>query len=193
MKHRMASAMSFGLCAAVALGLPGQALAKASTFELRITNDTSVDLTFKLHDGQSKHAELTYNGSEVSSHTVKAGSSGTVGIKSDGNKCSPDCGGCNATVGKVYAYYDDAKGQETRNNYYEARLEFFQYCGISGDKPVTTYTSNWTFDHGGGKGTNNYSHSQSSSHNSYTSGDAAKGLTVDQKYISGHATIVYTE
>lgn len=175
------------------LGLSGQAWAKASTFELRITNESSVDLTFKLHDGQSKHADLTYDGSIVSSHTVKAGASGTVGIKADGHKCSPNCGGCKATVRKVYAYYDDAKGAETRNNYYEATLEFFEYCGVSGSKPVTSYTSNWTFDHGGGKGTNDYAHDQSSSHNSFTSGSPSTGLTVDQKYVSGHATITYTD
>ena len=168
------------------------AFSEASTFELRITNNSSSDLTFQLHDGQSKHAKLTYENSVISSHTIVAGASGTVGIKADGNKCSPNCGGCNATVGKVYAYYDD-KGSETRNNYYEATLEFFEYCGVSGDKPITTYTSNWTFDHGGGKGTNKYAHDQSSSHNSYTSSSASKGLTVDKKYVSGHATITYSD
>ena len=169
----------------------GLAHAEASIFELRIMNETSSDLTFRLHDGQSKHARLTFNGSSVSSHTIKSGQSGTVGVQATGNKCSPNCGGCTPTIGKVYAYYMDSNGNEQRSNYYEPSIEFFEYCGISGDKPITTYTSNWSFDHGTGKGTGAFKHSQSASHNSYTSGDPAKGLTVDGKYISGHATITY--
>ncbi|MEL6826825.1 MAG: hypothetical protein AAFN91_11310 [Pseudomonadota bacterium] len=169
----------------------GIAHAEASIFELRVTNDTDTDLTFRLHDGQSKHARLTYNGSSVSSHTIKSGATDTVGVQATGKKCSPNCGACTPTTGKVYAYYIDSKGEEQRSNYYEPSIEFFEYCGISGDKPVTAYTSNWAFDHGTGKGTGAFKHSQSASHNSYTSGDPAKGLTVDGKYISGHATITY--
>lgn len=169
----------------------GEANAEASIFELRISNNTDTDLTFRLHDGQSKHARLTYHGKSVSNHTIKSGVSDTVGVQATGNKCSPNCGGCSPTIGKVYAYCIDSKGNEQRSNYYEPSIEFFEYCGISGDKPVTAYTSNWSFDHGTGKGTGVFRHSQNSSHNSYTSGDPAKGLTVDGKYISGHATITY--
>lgn len=190
----MIKALGIACGAASALVLStGTASATASIFELRITNDTDTDLTFRLHDGQSKHARLTYNGSAVSSHTIKAGAYDIVGVQPTGEKCSPDCGACTPTIGKVYAYYNDSKGNEQRNNYYEPTVEFFQYCGISGDKPITTYTSNWSFDHGTGKGTGKFDHQQSSSHNSYTSGNAAKGLTVDGKYISGHATITYSD
>lgn len=181
------------VCLSFAGITPLSAWASASVFELRIQNNSSENLTFKLHDGQSKHARLVYDGNTVSSHTIPAGASGTVGIKATGQKCSPNCGACNPTVGKVYAYYKDSKGDEQRNNYYEATLEFFEYCGVAGSKSITTYTSNWTFDHGGGKGTNEIKHSQSSSHNSYTSGDPATGLTVDAKYVSGHANITYSD
>ncbi len=166
---------------------------EASIYELRITNNTNSDLTFRLHDGQSKHARLTYNGNSVSSHTIKSGVADIVGVQATGSKCSPDCGACTPTIGKVYAYYTDSKGDEQRSNYYEPSIEFFEYCGISGDKPVTTYTSNWSFDHGTGKGTGVFNHSQKASHNSYTSSNPAQGLTVDGKYISGHATIIYSE
>ena len=176
------------LTAIVPMGL---AHAEASIFELRITNETDTDLTFRLHDGQSKHARLTYNGKSVSSHTIKSGQHDTVGVQATGSKCSPNCGACTPTIGKVYAYYIDSKGDEQRSNYYEPSIEFFEYCGISGDKPVTTYTSNWSFDHGTGKGTGAFYHDQTASHNSYTSDNPAKGLTVDGKYISGHATITY--
>ncbi|MEL7545325.1 MAG: hypothetical protein AAGJ84_01645 [Pseudomonadota bacterium] len=185
--------VSFVMAALSAWVSPLSAQAEASTFELRITNESSAALTFRLHDGQSKHTKLTYNDKSVSSHKIASGTSATVGIKATGDKCSPNCGACDPSIGKVYAYYKDEKGDEQRNNYYEATLEFFEYCGISATKPVTTYTSNWTFDHGGGKGTNKYSHTQKSSHNSYTSSDPAKGLTVDKKYVSGHATITYTD
>ena len=165
--------------------------AESSIFELRVTNNTDTDLTFKLHDGQSKHARLTYDGKKVSSHTVKAGSYGIVGVQPTGKKCAPNCGACTPTIGKVYAYYIDSHGDEQRNNYYEPRVEFSQYCGVAASKPLVTYTSNWKFDHGTGKGTGAFSHDQSSTHNSYTSTNPAKGLTVDGKYISGHATITY--
>ncbi|MEL7540450.1 MAG: hypothetical protein AAGJ51_06070 [Pseudomonadota bacterium] len=178
-------------CAAI-LGPVGMAYAEASIFELRITNKTDSDLTFRLHEGQSKHARLTYNKQSVNGHTIKSGQSDTIGVQATGQKCSPNCGGCTTTTGKVYAYYTDSNGDEQRSNYYEPSIEFFEYCGISGDKPITTYTSNWVFEHGTGKGTGKFKHDQSSSHNSYTSSSPAKGLTVDGKYISGHATITYT-
>ena len=173
--------------------LPTTAQAGTSTFELKITNNTESDLTFRLHDGKSKHARLVYDGKSVSSHKIKAGEYGVVGVQPTGKKCVTDCGGCDATVGKVYAYYKDENGEEQRSNYYQATLEFFEYCGVSGGKPLTTYTTNWTFDHGTGKGTGKFDHSQSSSHNSYTSSNPAKGLTVDGKYVSGHAKITYSE
>ncbi|MEM7328452.1 MAG: hypothetical protein AAF437_06910 [Pseudomonadota bacterium] len=183
------------ITALLAIGLSAglTAHAEASIFELRISNETDTDLKFQLHDGQSKHARLTYNSKEVSSHTIKAGTADTIGVQATGDKCAPNCGGCTPTIGKVYAYYDDAKGEEQRNNYYEPMIEFFEYCGISGGKNITTYTSNWTFDHGTGKGTGAFKHSQKSSSNSYTSSNAARGLTVDGKYIKGHATITYED
>jgi len=169
------------------------AFAETSIFELRITNDTNVDLTFRLHEGQSKHAKLTYNKKSISAHTIKASTSGTIGIQPTARKCAPNCGACNPTVGKVYAYYKDQNGEEQRNNYYEATYEFFEYCGAAANKPVTAYTSNWSFDHGDGKGVEVYKHSQKSSNNAYTSSNPAKGLTFDAKRVSGHATITYTE
>ena len=177
---------------AAAMIAPTASFAGATKYELRITNDTSVDLKFWLHDGQSKNAKFMYNGNEVDEHIIKAGASETVSIKSDGDKCNVTCNGCNATVGKVYGSYKK-DGEWVRNNYYEATLEFFQYCGVSGNKNITTYTTNWTFDHGGGKGDNKYKHKQKDSHNSYTANDPANGLTVDGDKVSGHATIRYYE
>lgn len=183
-----------GLTTTLFIGFTGSvAHAEASIFELRITNDTDTDLTFRLHDGKSKHAKLKYDGDTVSSHKIKAGTDGIVGIQPTGKKCAPNCGGCTPTIGKVYAYYEDDDGNEQRNNYYQAAVEFFEYCGVAGSKSITTYTSNWTFDHGTGKGTGKFSHDQKSSHNSYTKSDPAQGLTVDGKYISGHATITYSQ
>ena len=181
------------MSALVAAMAAPSALAAASIFELRITNDTQKDLTFRLQEGNSKHARLTYNKKSVDSHTIKAGTYGVVGIQADGNKCDPTCGGCKPTYGKVYAWYTNDKGEEVRNNYYKATVEFFEYCGVAGTKPVTTYTSNWTFDHGGGQGTNKYKHTHKAKNNSYTKSDPSQGLTVDSKYISGHATITYSE
>ncbi|MEM9572287.1 MAG: hypothetical protein AAF996_12550 [Pseudomonadota bacterium] len=186
--------MSWAVLSAISVIAPlGLAHAEASIFELRITNNTDSDLTFRLHDGQSKHARLTYNNKSVSSHTIKSGTSDTIGVQPAGKKCSPNCGACTPTIGKVYAYYTDSKGNEQRSNYYEPSVEFFEYCGVAGTKPITTYTSNWSFDHGTGKGTGVFNHQQSASHNSYTSSNPAQGLTVDGKYISGHATITYSE
>ena len=116
-----------------------------------------------------------------------------MGVKPDGDKCDPACGVCTPAYGKVYAYYTDDNGKEQRNNYYKATVEFFEYCGVAANKPITTYTSNWAFDHGGGKGTNHYKHTQSASNNNYTKSDPAQGLTLDAKYIKGHATITYSE
>lgn len=178
----------------LSLGWTGNmAHAEASIFELRITNNTDTSLTFRLHEGQSKHAKLVHDGKKVSGYTINAGTSDTIGVQATGNKCSPTCGGCSPTIGKVYAYYQDDDGDEQRNNYYEPAIEFFEYCGVAANKPITTYTSNWVFDHGTGKGTGNYDHDQKSSTNSYTKSNAAQGLTVDGKYISGHATITYTK
>ena len=178
--------------AAIALAAPA-AMAEASIFELRITNDTNKDLTFRLQDGRSKHARLTYNKKSVNSHTIKAGTNDIVGVQATGAKCDPSCGVCTPTYGKVYAWYTNDSGDEVRNNYYKATVEFFEYCGVAGTKPITAYTSNWTFDHGGGQGTNHYAHTQKSSHNNYTKDDPAQGLTVDGNHIHGHATIVYSE
>ena len=187
-------ALSVTMVAALGLGCMGNtAHAEASIFELRITNSTDTDLTFRLHDGQSKHARLVHDGKKVSQYTIAAGAYDVVGVQATGSKCSPSCGGCTPTIGKVYAYYDDSHGDEQRNNYYEPSIEFFQYCGIAGNKTITTYTSNWVFDHGTGKGTGKFNHSQKSSTNSYTKSDAAQGLTVDGKHISGHATITYSQ
>lgn len=183
-----------GLIAALSLGCFGNlAHAESSIFELRITNDTDTDLTFKLHEGKSKHARLVYDGNKVTSHKIKAGESGTVGVQPTGHKCAPNCGACTPTIGKVYAYYKDDDGNEQRNNYYQASVEFSEYCGVAATKPITTYTSNWSFDHGTGKGTGEFEHDQSSSHNSYTKSDPAQGLTLDGKYISGHAKITYSQ
>ena len=169
------------------------ATAETSIFELRITNDTNSDLTFELQDGKSKHSDLTYNKKVVAKHTIKAGVSDTIGVKPTGRKCSTNCGACNPSLAKVYAYYADKDGAMVRNNYYQVKYEFFEYCGMAATKPITTYTSNWSFDHGGGKGTNYFSHSQKSKNKGYTSSSPAKGLTFDAKYVSGHAVITYTE
>lgn len=167
--------------------------AEASIFELRITNDTKSDLTFKLQDGHSKHVHLTYNKNKVTSHTIKAGTSDVVGVQPDGHKCDPRCGACSPSYAKVYSWYTDDGGQEVRNNYHKPSVEFSEYCGVAGNKPITTYTSNWAFDHSGGKGTKHFHYVQKASHNSYTKANPAQGLTVDGKYISGHATITYSE
>lgn len=167
--------------------------AEASIFELRITNNTNTDLTFKLQDGHSKHVHLTHGKSRVTSHTIAAGTSGVVGVQPNGDKCDPGCGACSPSYGKVYAWYTNSSGKQVRNNYYKATVEFFEYCGVAGNKPLTTYTSNWAFDHGGGKGTKHFHYVQNDSHNSYTRSNPAQGLTVDANYIHGHATITYSE
>ena len=184
------TSLSVGLSA---LCLTPNAQAEAAIYELRITNNTSSDLTFKLQDGHSKHVHLTWDGKRVSAHTIKAGEYGVVGVQPDGHKCDPECGACSPSYGKVYAWYTDEGGKSVRNNYYKPSVEFFEYCGVSGDKPVTAYTSNWAFDHGGGKGTKHFHYEQNSSHNSYTKYNPARGLTVDGKYISGHAEITYSD
>ena len=182
---------AFAALIATALWLP--AFADTSIFELRITNNTNTDLTFRWHEGQSKHADMTYNKKSVDAHTIKAGTSDTIGVKPTARKCAPNCGACNPAVGKIYAYYKDKNGNEQRNNYYEATYEFFEYCGTAANKPVTAYTSNWSFDHGDGKGNEAYKHSQKSSNKAYTSSNPAKGLTFDAKRVSGHANITYSE
>lgn len=177
--------------AAMVIAAPA-AVAEASIFELRITNNSDTDLTFRLQDGHSKHVRLTYNKKKVTSHTIKAGTYDVVGVQPTGEKCDPKCGFCTPSYGKVYAWYEDESGKDVRNNYYKATVEFSEYCGVAGSKPITTYTSNWAFDHGGGKGTNKIKHKDKSSHNSYTKSSPAQGLTVDANHISGHATITYS-
>lgn len=171
---------------------PLSANAEASIFELQITNNTDRNLTFELKDDHSKHVDLTHNKNYVDRVVIKPGTSDIVGIKPDGNKCSPTCGTCSPSYGKVYAWYTDDKGNQQRNNYYRASVEFFEYCGVSAGKPLTTYTSNWNFEHHQGKGDNRFKHKDKSSHNNYTRSDPAQGLTVDAKKIQGHATIVYS-
>ena len=183
------------LCSAIAIlacAIAPTASAEVSIFELRITNNTDRDLTFRLKDDHSKHVDLTHNKNYVDEVTIKQGTSDVVGIKPDGNKCAPTCGTCSPAYGKVYAWYRDDKGNEQRNNYYKASVEFFEYCGVSAGKPLTTYTSNWNFEHHQGKGTNRFKHKDKGSHNNYTKSDPAQGLTLDAKKIHGHATIVYS-
>ena len=191
MTHTALKSTMLGL-AALVVAMPA-AMAEASIFELRITNDSDTDLTFRLQDGHSKHVRLTYNKKKVTSHTIKAGTYDVVGVQPTGEKCDPKCGFCTPSYGKVYAWYEDESGKDVRNNYYKASVEFFEYCGVAGTKPVTAYTSNWAFDHGGGQGNKHFHYEQKASHNNYTKSDPAQGLTVDGKYISGHATISYSE
>lgn len=190
MVRTVLSSVSAGIMASL---LAPIASAEASIFELRITNNTNSDLTFKLNDGHSKHVHLTFDKKHVSAHTIKAGEYGVVGIQPDGHKCAPSCGSCSPSYGKVYAWYTNDSGKLVRNNYYKATVEFSEYCGVTGDKPVTAYTSNWSFDHGGGQGNKHFHYEQKSSHNSYTKYDPSRGLTVDGKYINGHANITYSE
>ena len=177
----------------LALFATAPAIAEMTVYELRITNDTGTDLTFQLHDGKSKKVHLTYEGEIVHRQKIKAGTSDTIGIRPYGDKCVTACGGCTAAIGKVYAYYKDAKGDQQRNNYYQVDYEFFEYCGVSGNKAITAYTSNWYFDHGTGKGTGKFSHHQKDSSKAYSSGNPAQGITFDAKYVSGHANITYYE
>lgn len=177
----------------VAIGAAAPAVAEMTVYELRITNNTDTDLTFQLHDGKSKKVHLTYEGDIVHRQKIKAGTSDTIGIRPYGDKCVTACGGCTAATGKVYAYYKDASGEQQRNNYYQADYEFFEYCGVSGGKAITAYTSNWYFDHGTGKGTGKFDHKQKESSKAYSSGNPAQGITFDAKYVSGHATITYYE
>lgn len=174
------------------LGTPQIVSAEISIFELRITNNTDRDLTFKLKADHSKKVDLTYDKKYVPKYTIKAGTSKIIGIKPDGDKCAPTCGVCSPAYGKVYAYYKDDNGKEQRNDYHKASVEFFEYCGVAAGKPLTTYTSNWAFQHHKGKGTGRFKHTVKSSHNNYTKSDPARGLTMDAKKIKGQATIVYS-
>lgn len=180
------------ICLVAASAFLPSAVAEVSIYELRITNNTDRDLTFRLKDDHSKHVELTRNKKIVPEVTIKPGTSDIVGIKPDGNKCAPSCGTCSPSVGRVYAWYKDDNGKEQRNNYYEASVEFFEYCGVTAGKPLTTYTSNWNLERHQGKGNNRFKHKDKSSHNNYTKSDPAQGLTLDAKKIHGHATIVYS-
>lgn len=166
--------------------------AEISIFELRITNNTDRDLTFKLKADHSKKVDLTYDKKYVPKYTIKAGTYKIIGIKPDGDKCAPTCGVCSPAYGKVYAYCKDDDGKEQRNDYHKASVEFFEYCGVAAGKPLTTYTSNWAFQHHKGKGTGRFKHTVKSSHNNYTKSDPARGLTMDAKKIKGQATIVYS-
>ena len=186
-KRLLFIAMTFGLLGSA------PAFGEASIYELRVTNNTSSDLTFRLNDGHSKHAKLTYNKKHVDEHTIKAGTSDTVGVQPTGDRCSTNCGACNPTIGKVYAWYTDKNGNEQRNNYYRPKLEWYEYCAESATGAIKSYTTNWSFDHGGGQGTNLFKHEQSSKHNSYTTKSPSTGLTFDGKYVNGHTTITYSE
>ncbi len=168
------------------------ATAEISIFELRVTNNTDRDLTFILKDDHSKRVDLTHNKAIVDHVTIKPGTSDIVGIKPDGHKCAPTCGVCTPAKGRVYAWYTDDKGNQQRNNYYEASVEFFEYCGVTAGKPLTTYTSNWNLEKHQGQGNNRFKHKDKSSHNNYTRSDPAQGLTMDAKKIHGQATIVYS-
>ena len=190
MTHALFKTALLGL-SALGLSAPA-AMAEASIFELRITNNTNSDLTFRLDEDHTKHARLTYNKKSVNSHTIKAGTYDIVGVQPTGAKCDPKCGFCTPTKTRVYAWYKDSSGKDVRNNYYKTSVEFSEYCGVAGSKPITTYTSNWAFDHHQGKGTNHFKHSQKSSHNNYTKSSPAQGLTVDGNHIHGHATITYS-
>ncbi len=168
------------------------ASAEISIYELRITNNTDRDLTFILKDDHSKRVDLTRNKAIVDHVTIKPGTSDIVGIKPDGHKCAPTCGVCTPAKGRVYAWYKNDKGDDVRNNYYEASVEFFEYCGTTAGKPLTTYTSNWHMEKHQGQGNNRFKHKDKSSHNNYTKSDPAQGLTMDAKKIKGHTTIVYS-
>lgn len=184
------SFIALGLMAGTAL-IPA-ASAEVSIYELRVTNNTDRDLTFILKDDHSKHVDLTHNKNITDRVIVKPGASDIVGIKPDGNKCAPTCGVCTPAKGRVYAWYNNDKGELVRNNYYEASVEFFEYCGTTAGKPLTTYTSNWNMEKHQGQGNNRFKHKDKSSHNNYTKSDPAQGLTLDAKKIKGHTTIVYS-
>ena len=190
----MTYARSMRLAATCLTGLflSQTASAEISIFELRITNNTDRDLTFRLKKDHSKKVDLTFNKKYVPEYTIKSGKSETIGFKPDGDKCAPSCGVCTPSYGKVYAYYRDDSGKELRNDYHKATVEFFEYCGVAAGKPLTTYTSNWSFQHHKGKGTGRFKHKVKSSHNNYTKSDPAQGLTMDAKKIRGQATIVYS-
>ncbi len=172
--------------------VPQAAHAKATEYELRITNDTDSDLKFWLHDGQSKHAKLMYNGKSVSSHTVKAGTYAVISVMPTLKSCDLLCNGCTPTIGKVYASYTDEDGEEQRNNYYEPRLEWYQQCSASGNKNFSAYTTNWNFQHGGGKGDKHFAYKIKDTDTAYTSKNSAQGLTFDGAHVSGHAKVTYT-
>ena len=174
------------------LALLPTASAETSIFELRVTNNTDRDLTFILKDDHSKHVDLTHKKAITDRVIIKPGTSDIVGIKPDGHKCAPTCGVCSPAKGRVYAWYYNDKGEQVRNNYYEASVEFFEYCGTTAGKPLTTYTSNWNLEKHQGQGNNRFKHKDKSSHNNYTRSDPAQGLTMDAKKIHGHATIVYS-
>ncbi len=181
------------LAPAAFMAAPSVAHASTTEFELRITNDTGSDLKFWLHDGQSKHAKLMYNGNSVSSHTVKAGSYVVLSVKPTAKQCTVMCNGCTPTIGKVYASYTDSSGSEQRNNYLEPRLEWYEQCSISGSKNFSVYTTNWNFQHGGGKGDKHFSYKMKDSDTAYSSTNPAKGLTFEASKVSGHVDITYSE
>ncbi|MEO0452017.1 MAG: hypothetical protein AAFZ74_17010, partial [Pseudomonadota bacterium] len=62
------------------------AVAEVSIYELRITNNTDRDLTFRLKDDHSKHVDLTHKKEIIPEFTIKPGASDIVGIRPDGHK-----------------------------------------------------------------------------------------------------------
>ena len=77
-----------GRCAAIIILsaiAPLPAFGEISIFELRITNNTDRDLTFRLKKDHSKKIDLTYNKKYVPEYTIKPGKSETIGLKPDGD------------------------------------------------------------------------------------------------------------
>jgi len=189
MRH---SIWMIAIAAPAAMMMASTVHAKTTEYELRITNNSNTDLKFWLHDGQSKHARLLFDGDKVTEYTVKAGTSATLSVQPTGYKCAVACNGCTPTIGKVYASYVDSNGVEQRNNYLEPRLEWYEQCSASGGKNIAAYTTNWNYQHGGGKGDKHVKYDMSHSENHYTSSNPAKGLTLDASRVSGHAKITYS-
>lgn len=177
-----------GLCVLLSANV---ALANMTKFDFRITNNSDADLRFTLNEESKKNIRFSPQTNGRDHYTVKAKSSATVTLTPRNAKyCAPLCGACIAAKGTLHVSYTDTDGTQVENNYYKADYGFSEYCSESGNKPITTYSSSWEFEHHKGKGDDKYPHAQSHHTPVVTKGTSA-GNTYDGNHTKGYAEITY--
>jgi hypothetical protein len=157
MRYRFATMSAaflvIGACSAHADGYDS----KVTSFTFNISNDTSVDLTFKLDPNKKKNIKFYVDGQSETSTVIKAGDEGAIILQPANEKfCSKTCESCDAAKGQIDVYYKDPSGDLQMNDFYETPYAFSQYCS----KDTTTFSSSWDFNHHKGNGDDYYPHSQ---------------------------------